>query len=216
MQKRSRSKSTKRRTKKPRLSNRFQTVGLFGKPKQELKRMDTGQSNTAISSTPFIIPLNVMKQGTDDYQRIGKEVTLKSLHMIGSVVLSGVIDNTFDYHRYMIVYDRQPNGALPAIADILRTVDVNGAFSTNCFSHKNEDTTNRFLILRDRKFGIPGDSQSALHSTVSMLSTPVAGTIDEYIRLKDLKTQFRSNSGNITSIDTGALLFVPFWFQSSS
>lgn len=207
----------KKRSRKPakRPTSRWGTVGMYNK-KPELKRMDTGLSNTQISTTPLIIALNLMHQGTDDNNRIGKEVSLHSLKFNGGIVLSAVRDNTFDHLRYMLIYDRQPNGLLPTIGDILKTIDLNGATSTDVFSHKNEDNRDRFLFLRDQRIGIPDDSQGALHPGVSCLASPFPGTINDYIPLKGLTTKYLSDSGTIASISTGALYFVMLGFLPAS
>lgn len=211
MRKRTSIKMKRKRPFKKSTISRWGTVGMYNK-KPELKRMDTGLSNTQISTTPLIIPLNLMHQGTDDNNRIGKEVTLHSLKFNGGIVLSAVRDNTYDHLRYLIIYDRQPNGVLPVIGDILKTIDLNGATSTNVFSHKNEDNRDRFLFLRDQRIGIPDDSQGALHPGVSCLASPFPGTINDYIPLKGLITKYLSDSGTIASISTGALYFVMIGF----
>ena len=56
----------------------------------------------------------------------------------------------FDFLRLLVVYDRQSNGTLPAISDILAMRDLAGAVTTTSRSSRNDDYKDRFKILLDR------------------------------------------------------------------
>ena len=56
------------------------------------------------------------------------------------------ISNSFDFLRLLVVYDRQSNGTLPAISDILAS-DLAGAVTTTSRSSRNDDYKDRFKIL---------------------------------------------------------------------
>ena len=60
------------------------------------------------------------------------------------------ISNSFDFLRLLVVYDRQSNGTLPAISDILAMRDLAGAVTTTSRSSRNDDYKDRFKILLDR------------------------------------------------------------------
>jgi len=78
--------------------------------------------------------------GTDFSNRIGRQVTLRSVQLHMTVTADA--DQTAPvWFRYMLVYDRQNNGAQPAATDIL--------VAGTPYSPKNLSNRERFSILRD-------------------------------------------------------------------
>ena len=57
------------------------------------------------------------------------------------------ISNSFDFLRLLVVYDRQSNGTLPAISDILAMRDLAGAVTTTLQDHQE-----MMIMLTDSKF----------------------------------------------------------------
>ena len=49
----------------------------------------------------------------------------------------------------MIIYDAQPNGALPAIKDVINSLSTAGAENQNVLSSVNIGNRSRFTVLRD-------------------------------------------------------------------
>ena len=87
------------------------------------------------------------------------------------------------YARLLVVYDKQPNGALPTYATVMQTRDNAGAASNTAFSDPNFDNKERFTILRDTTFVLPSvtntvgvltnvgfDQGTKMTSTYSMLT----------------------------------------------
>ena len=83
----------------------------------------------------------------------------------------------------LVVYDKQPNGALPTYATVMQTRDNAGAASNTAFSDPNFDNKERFTILRDTTFVLPSvtntvgvltnvgfDQGTKMTSTYSMLT----------------------------------------------
>ena len=58
-----------------------------------------------------------------------------------------LVINSFDFLRLLVVYDRQSNGTLPAISDILAMRDLAGAVTTTSRSSRSDDYKDRFKIL---------------------------------------------------------------------
>jgi len=145
-----------------------------------------------------ITELNCVAQGATSYNRIGTKILMKSIDFraIFSMTGSGPTQSTF---RYMIVYDRQPNGAFPAFSDILST---NISTAPSFFSGVNMANRSRFIVLRDRIQSLDADGTG----TVS---------VKEFIKTK-LETQFKTNAGNIGDITTGALYLVAFALTGSA
>jgi len=194
----------------------FKSQAVSYQKKTELKRVDNGNSSFLITSTPTIIALNIMRMGTDDYQRVGKEICMKFGELIASVWVSGARTNVNDFMRYAIVYDRQTNGALPTYGDIFKSTDLNGGIITDPYSHVNEDQKDRFLVLLDKQWGIPSDNPSALSELAASIGGPYPSKIRHHINLKNLAVRFLSDGPTIASISSGSLLLVAMGLNANA
>jgi len=145
-----------------------------------------------------ITELNCVAQGATSYNRIGTKIQIKSIDFRANFFLAGSAP-TYAGVRYMIVYDRQPNGAFPAFSDIL---SENVSSAPIFHSGVNMSNRSRFVVLRDR---------------ILTLSTGTDNIVvcKEFIKTK-LETQFKTNTGAIGDITTGALYLVAFSTLSSS
>ena len=184
---------------------------LYGRPStQEIKFFDCAVTAAAaggfglpsISVPPSggepgvaftgITELNCIPQGATSYNRIGTKVVIKSIKfsttfsMLGSAPTTGIV-------RWMIVYDRQPNGSFPSISSIL---SQNISTVPGFYSGVNMANRSRFLVLRDQ----------TVNFDVQMFK---AKTVSAYIRT-NLETQFSSTTSTIGDITTGALYFIAF------
>ena len=81
--------------------------------------------------TPWIL-INGIVQGAGNNQRIGNKVSLKALRMKGQIINLATAVQT--YARLLVVYDKQPNGALPTYATVMQTRDNAGAATNTAFS----------------------------------------------------------------------------------
>ena len=127
--------------------------------------------------------LNDVAQGTTAITRIGRKILMKS------VLVQGLLaTNTGNSARVLIVYDRQPNGALPAATDVLTSNTIMAA--------QNLDNRDRFLILADI---MPYDQ-------VENISNPSANSgfgYKRYIKC-NLETIYSGNAGTIADIMSGS------------
>lgn len=147
-----------------------------------------------------ITELNCVSQGATSYNRIGTKILVKSIDFraVFSLAGTGPTRSTF---RYMIVYDRQPNGAFPAFSDIL---SANISTAPGMFTGVNMANRSRFLVLRDRVQTLDEDAGNGGSLNVK-----------EFIKTK-LETQFRTNAGNIGDITTGAIYLIAFAITASA
>ena len=130
----------------------------------ELKCVDTTNGNgsgvvLSLNTTPLVTP-NLVQSGAGFYNRIGRRIEMKSLHLTGLIHSTGKQADQ-DYCRLLVVYDRQTNGALPAASDILKDYDQSGSSSTGVFSGINPDNRERFVILADYRLAMPGTNDIA-------------------------------------------------------
>lgn len=130
--------------------------------------------------------INCIPQGATVANRIGNKVVIRSLHVkatIGNQVLA-----TLAVARVAVIYDKQPNGAFPAVADIFLDQP---AGLTNGYSSVNIANKSRFTMLRDQFFNLDA-AQSQIH------------TINWYIKGR-WEVEFGANAGNIGDFRTGAI-----------
>lgn len=138
----------------------------------------------AVNSTGAVLLLNGIEQGTTPSTRIGSILRMQKLQfqLEGAVTSGTGVDQ---WHRYMLVYDRQTNGSALTGALVLT------AFDTRSFQLlENRD---RFQVLYDHKIALNAYGESGSHKPVSgqvSLNLPVvyiagAGTIDT---IADIKT----------------------------
>lgn len=130
---------------------------------------------------------NAISIGAAINQRIGRQITLRSIQL--HLIVKADADQTAMVTcRYLIVYDRQCNGALAAGTDVLVAATVN--------SPKNLDNRERFTIIRDQTFGLLKDTEKAQYT-------------DEYYRkLYHPVTYNAGVAGTYADINTGTLLFL--------
>jgi len=159
---------------------------------QEVNYVDLGSGVYAFDGTGSITLIATIAQGASVNQRIGKRAFYKSL-LIRGIVVAGTAGTIAD-GAYLVIYDKRPTGALPAITDILTAV------SPHAFM--NDNNTGRFEVIRRKDFNILGNSV-----------TPSTGqescNVDEYIKLVRRPITFESaGTGAIGDIDSGALYFI--------
>lgn len=210
--------SKKKRSYKKKTSLKKRWLNIMGmeSKKPELKCVDVngagaGVTASLLSTTATVTLLNGLATGAAYFQRVGRSVSLKSLHLRGCILPSGLDGVTGEFIRISLVYDRQPNGALPAYADIFQTVDAAGNGSNAVFDFTNLNNSERFLILAD----IPVQFSSteitgAAHiaSASEMQNQMQSLLIDKYISLDGLPTNYKLDTAVIGAISSGAIYLV--------
>lgn len=162
----------------------------------ELKYKDTSAATYVGDTTGSVTPLNLLAVGDDNTDRDGRQVHLHSIHVQG---ICRAVDGqcATNFSRMMLVWDSQPNGGTASITDIL--------VSSTSLSGTNLNNRERFTILRDRRIGTGGIDSTA---TQTYAVSPGVHVINEYVKLKGIKTTYSGTTAAIGSIATGALLLV--------
>lgn len=145
--------------------------------------------------------LNIITQGSAVNERVGNKINMTSIRVRFNIAPGALPLATDNSVRYMVVYDRQTNGAWPAIADLLRT---NGAGIPQHFTGVNIANRDRFAILREGTVDVD-------------IGKSHVSTVDLYIKCH-LQTQYKASTvGNaaIGDIATGAVYFIAFSFLLS-
>jgi len=185
--------------------------------KGEVKSLDLASTQYGISTTATITPLNLIRAGTSFFNRIGRKISMKSLHI--KCFLTAVRTAGFDYARIMVVYDSQTNGAVPTIADILQDCDQAGTNSTSSLSSANLNNRDRFRIIMDERVVLPAITVAGGVVTAEGSPDPMQKFIDldRFIPLKGYSTVYKADSSPavIGDIATGGLYFVTLGAQAS-
>jgi len=191
----------------------------YGRGGEEKKFLDYGDALTADiippQGTPIIQHLNGMTSGAAFYQRIGNKITMKSVHCkvrISPRVPATAGTGNNQTCRFMLIYDRQTNGAYPTLPTILTDYASDGTTQTSILSGMNPTQTGRFVILREHFI------QLMNINTVADLDGAASSLVEQdgqwfinwYVKLKDLETIYQTSTGGIGDIMNGALYLVCF------
>jgi len=159
--------------------------------------------------------INGLAQGTGPNQRIGTVVEL--VEVIWDCYLYptfGIINPLSDVFKFALVYDRQPNGALPTYDEIFKGLDKNGTAIEDPISYQNIDNIDRFFVLRDMKWCLTpvydeGLGLGIFPNAINVFNTKGRGNmISDKCSLLTLNAIFTGTGSSITNITTGALYIV--------
>lgn len=183
----------------------------------EIKALDTvaptanatASAIWALNTTGSINVLNNMTIGSSMWNRVGRKVTLKSINAQGWFTSTNNNATPSEcFVRIMIIYDKQPNGALPAISDVLQD-QTNGAgdqHQSTVYSGLNLNNRDRFEVICDRRFFLAG------FNATTGASGGITATADEmhfeiFHKLGNRETHYKADSapGVIGDISTGSL-----------
>jgi len=179
----------------------------------ELKALDVPFFNVNLNTTAQFTCLNLIRTGSTFCNRVGRKIEMKSLRIAGNLFPLRT-NQVADYVRIMVIYDRQANGAAPAIADLIQTVDQAAANTTSAFSGVNLNNRDRFIVLRDTRIVPSTNTVTAGAITTAGPIDPLTPltNIDMFIKLPSLITQYKADSSPavIGDIASGALWLVSF------
>lgn len=151
---------------------------------RELKTIDVTAVAYEFSTSGTVNLINGVAQGTDYTTRVGRKLTLKSIFVRGRISVGST--PTAGVWRFMLVYDKQPNGAAFVATDLLDNVNIHGV--------QNLTNRDRFVIIMDKM----GYLEAAGRSFIP---------IKKYIKC-NLEVTFGGTGGTISSIQTGSLFAV--------
>jgi hypothetical protein len=160
---------------------------------KELKYDSNNLTITNLLNTGHVVNLLSIANGAGPSERIGQSINLHSFR--AKFRITAANNNSGNCISVSIVYDKQTNGALPAITDIFNTTDP--------VSLPNQSNLGRFSVLWQKTFN---QAQSAAGGVDSSWN----GTAPHDIRVNLLgkRSQFIGTSSSIVDIDSGSLLMV--------
>jgi len=184
-------------------------AATFQPTSSEIKAIDIAETNYVFrdpNSASAIYLLNGIQTGAGFYNRVGSRIEMKNLQLNGFLGPNSAATSTTPTNlRVLIVYDRQPTGALPVISDILQDRDQLGAASTGGLSHINLDNRDRFSILRDMRWAVPTVTAGVVTGVAPGVGD--TWTVNVFMKLKGLGVHYKSSTNpcTIADIATGAL-----------
>jgi len=116
----------------------------------ELKFFDTHNIFNFDTTTEIVdtgTTLNAVPQGTGDSQRVGRQITIKSIEMTG-VIQSDQTGLSPDTVAIWLVLDKQANGANPTVAQVVAPDPVDDTVPSLPIAHPNLENSDRFVLLR--------------------------------------------------------------------
>lgn len=174
----------------------------------ERKVSDIDTGTVQVNTTGSISLLCCPTLGSDMTNRIGRKILMKSVYVRGFVRIDTInVPGTIlqQLCRMVLLVDMQPNGALPAVTDILKEASP--------VSQLNLNNRDRFKILCDKEWIF--DHQNLVNTAGASYATAgrSVGIVKKYKKL-NIETIFNGvNGGTIADITSGALLML--WIGSN-
>lgn len=154
--------------------------------------VDVANASYANDTTGSITLLNTVAQGSSVNQRIGKKWMMKSIQCRGYQFNNTTA--TFNDTACLLVYDKRPTGSLPAITEVLNTV--------NAASFNNDVNSGRFRIIRRWDKMLLGVASATTGTETSVLQ------FEEFVKLNLPVVNKGATNGAIGDIEQGALYFI--------
>jgi len=178
--------------------NKKRTVAKMMGPLRavEIKYLDTSRAAAQVSGSGVVDPyLCNLTQGVGSSFRIGRLVNAVSLEIIGNASIPVTTDTaqTWDAIRIMVVLDKQCNGALFGVTDLLVAGDEK--------SHTNPVNEHRFEILKEQIFSINGPV--ALNDGGGAGNALKLGESGQWFRYKiplDCVLEYGANAGAVSDL----------------
>ncbi len=169
-------------------------------PQGSLETKSTKKANTTFDllAGGVVHHLNAVAQGTGNAHRIGYKVRNTAVHLKGQFTcLQGGPRSAIC--GYIVVWDKSPNTAFPAVSDIFNIDAAGGYDMANTFPIDND----RFVILKSKRRTITPATASGSNTVL----------VDDFIKLPSycVTGYVKGNgSGLIANTQTGGLYVVPY------
>lgn len=178
----------------------------------EIKCVDLPYATYGLDSTGAVKCINLIQTGSSYNNRIGRRTCLVALYLHG--YLFPQAENTgVSYGRIAIVYDKQPNGALPAWSDVFQDDDQTGSTTNTAWSNINLNNRSRFWVVRDIRRNFPAIASYDVVGTPEPSSMEVQVDMTQFFQSQITQYKADSDPAVITDIATGSLLIMTYGNQ---
>lgn len=171
---------------------------------------DGGTPGTAVGE---FTALNLIRIGSTMNNRIGRKIKTASIRINGGFFPQMQTSNhrSPTQVRLMVVYDRQTNGNLPVLSDVIQCIDQAGTQTTDIYCGMNLNNRDRFLVLHDSFHFLPGLSDNTATGVQNGYPTNSDNyQVNVYRKIKNLETLYKADSSPavIGDISTGSIFML--------
>lgn len=189
-------------------------AGNYGVTSNERKVQDIAVTTYQVNTTGDFVLIHIPQLGTDYTARIGRKTHVKSVYIRGFIatepslqVPAAPISTVTQQARFILFVDSQPNGAEPAVTDLLNTATPASQLNLN-----NRD---RFRIIKDKVYTFGPIKVIDTATQAYAWSTGMQSAGFKCYKKLNLETIFNgTNGGTIADITSGALYM--FWIGSAA
>lgn len=168
--------------------------GRYNTSESETKWFDTTDPSTIVPIGGVVLApsLNLIPEGTTESSRLGRKARVVSIHIKGAILLPGTANSTaaLDRVRFIVLVDKQANGAAPIVTDYLETAQIN--------SFRNLSNSQRFTSLYDKTRVLHSNAGAGADAATDIYP-PMVSTLTINKKL-NLPLEFSSTTGAITEI----------------
>lgn len=163
----------------------------------ETKYFDTGATDTGDATAGNINLLCTVPQDITESSRIGRKINVKSINIRAYFTLDSQSTNppTGAIVRWMVVLDKQTNGATFAMSDLLSAVVPNG--------FRNLDNVDRFVVLKDKTITLNCMTMNSTTSSAINYSRQI-----RFTKKCNIPIEYSGTTGVIGQIRSNNLYFV--------
>ncbi len=171
----------------------------------EKKFFDTDVNDAVVSATMTINNLTIVPEGNGESARIGRKMTIKSVHIRGEIKLPAATSgtNTSDTIILMLVQDKQTNGAQFASTQLIDTDEFK--------SFNNLANAKRFRILWKDQFPMK-NSGAATTGAAHVFAEDMKSILVNKTCNIDMEYDNSANTGAIETVRSNNL----YWVTQSS
>lgn len=193
----------------------YKQIEQLRKNAGEKKGCDVLLTSANVTSTTTTnansIVLNLVETGNGSWNRVGKQIYLKSVRLVGNaqttLSLTSVTGlDSMVMFRMVVVWDKQPSGGtVPVWNDIFGYTLQDGTEASTVLCPPKYDTMGRYKVLRDCRMVVPNPVPPPSGLTIDDVLIDVP--FDEYIKLGNKITIYSGQSTPMTiaDVNTGGL-----------
>lgn len=180
----------------------WKVVGPRRKKEFFLKHFTNAIGSERFSTTPVFTDLCYgITNGESDGKRIGNKIVIRQVMIRGHCTAS--TSTVLQTCRLVLIYDKQPNGALPAFTDIYNNAE--------CNTLPRVDISERFTFLKEWYFPISGYQTGTLTAAGVSSTYLIDETIDCYCPI-----MYGASTGAASDLKEGNLFLVQIGEYASS
>ena len=183
----------------------YKTIG-----KTEIKSVDGLAGPVSPTVLGNITTMNICVIGSDNFNRLGKKISMKSVHIKGlwEPTYNNAAPNTGECMRCIVIYDRQTNKAVPTLGDLFSDYGSTGVVGNSFFANINLANRDRFSILSEWHQDFMPIGINGAVSASTIILEPQTLFVNKFIKLNRLETVYNANNSVIADINTGGLYLV--------